>query len=560
MDVQRDSMDVDVLIVGGGPAGLATAIHLTNLIEQARESGELKGPAASDEFMLAVVEKSAEFGDHMLSGAVIDPKGLDELIPDWKEKDLPLAAKVDEDALYFLTKTGRMKVPFLPPAMQNHGYHIVSLQQLVRWLGNQAEEMGVMAFTGTSGAQPIIEEGRLKGVITDDKGIDKDGNQKSNFEAGMELNAKITVLAEGPRGSLTKEAVSKLNLDKGKNPHSYVTGVKELWEIPKGRIKAGTMYHTLGYPLDMKTYGGGWIYAMSDELLSIGLVTALNAGDPRNDTHGNFQIYKTHPWIKSLLEGGKMTKYGAKTISEGGYFAMPQLYHDGLLLVGESAGFLDSMRLKGIHLGIKSGIMAAQTIFDALNREDYSANSLSAYNERFQRSWAKKELWNVRNFHQPYEHGLIIGGMNTAAQLISGGRGFSERLDSKPDHEHMKKFSEMPQAKKPIERKFDGELTFDKLSDVYASGTNHEEHQPSHLQIADPTICEDRCKREYGNPCQYFCPAQVYEMVEGEDKELHLQLSPSNCVHCKTCDIADPYGIITWVTPEGGGGPQYSGL
>jgi len=560
LDIQRESMDVDVLIVGGGPSGLAAAIHLSNLIEQAREKGGLKGAAASDEFMLVVVEKSAEFGDHMLSGAVLDPKGLDELIPDWKDKKAPLTAQIKEDALYYLTKKGRFKAPFLPPIMENHGYWIVSLQQLVRWMGNITEELGAMAFTGTAGAQPIFEDGRLKGVITDDKGLDKEGNQKSNFEPGMELNAKITILAEGPRGSLTKQVVSELGLDKGSNPQGYVTGVKELWDIPKGGIKAGTIYHTMGFPLDMKTFGGGFIYAMSDEQVSIGLVTTLNYRDPRTDPHANFQLLKTHPWIASLLKGGKMVKYGAKTISEGGYFAMPKLLHDGLMLVGESGGFLDSMRLKGIHLGFKSGMMAAETAFDALTREDYSAASLAAYDERFKHSWAKKELWQVRNFHQGYENGLFGGGLHTAAQLITGGRGFSARLRAKPDHEHVQKLSEMPEAAKQIERKYDGELTFDKLSDVYTSGAIHEEDQPPHLRIGDMSICEDRCTKEYDNPCQYFCPAQVYEMVEGDDGKKHLQLSPSNCVHCKTCDIADPYQNITWVPPEGGGGPQFAGL
>lgn len=560
MEIQREAMEVDVLIVGGGPSGLATAIHLNNLIEQAREKGELKGPAASEEFMLTVIEKSAEFGDHMLSGAVMDPKGLDELIPDWQEKDPPLAEKVHDDALYFLTKSGKIRVPWLPPAMENHGYHIVSLQQLVKWMAEIAEESGVMLFPGTAGAQPIWNDGKFGGVIADDKGVDKDGSQKGNFEPGMELQAKVTVLAEGPRGSLTKQVVPKLGLDNGKNPQSYVTGVKELWEVPAGRIKAGTVYHTLGYPLDMSTYGGGWIYAMTDELLSIGLVTALNCADPRNDPHYNFQQYKTHPFVKDLLKKGKMVRYGAKTISEGGYFAMPQLYSDNLLLVGESGGFLDSMRLKGIHLSIKAGIMAAQTIFDALNREDYSANSLSGYQERYNRSWAKRELYKVRNFHQGYENGLVIGGMHTAAQLVTGGRGFTQKLDAKPDHEHVKKVFEIPGGTKPVEKKFDGELTFDKLSDVYASGTNHEENQPAHLHVADTTICTEKCTQEYGNPCQHFCPAEVYEMVEGEDGKLHLKLNPSNCVHCKTCDIADPYGIITWVTPEGGGGPKYLNL
>jgi electron-transferring-flavoprotein dehydrogenase len=376
----------------------------------------------------------------------------------------------------------------------------------------------------------------------------------------MELRPKITILAEGPRGSLTKQVVNELNLDDGCNPQSYVTGVKEIWEIPKGRIKAGTIYHTLGFPLDMKTYGGGFIYAMTDEQVAIGLVTSLNYKDPRTDPHRNFQDYKTHPWIASLLKDGKMIRYGAKTISEGGFYAMPRLYDDGLMLIGESGGFLDSMRLKGVHLGFKSGMMAAQTAFEALSNCDYSAESLKGYQDRFEKSWAKQELRKVRNFHQPYEHGLMVGGIHTMAQLITGGRGFISKIDSRPDHESMKRISEVPGSDQPIERKFDGALTFDKLSDVYESGTLHEEDQPAHLHVKDTSICEDQCLKEFGNPCQYFCPAQVYEMVEDEEGKKHLHINASNCVHCKTCDIADPYGIITWVPPEGGGGPKYSGM
>lgn len=560
MEIQRDSMDVDVLIVGAGPAGLATAIHLTNLIEKARQKGELKGAAASEDFTLLVIEKSGEIGDHMLSGAVVDPHGLDELIPGWKDKDIPFASPVTDDALFWLTGAGRYKIPFLPAVLHNHGYFVASLNQLMKWLGKQAEEKEIQIFTGMAGSQPIIEDGCLRGIITDDKGIDKNGEKRGNFEPGIELRSKITVLSEGPRGSLTKQVVPELGLDKGRNPQSYITGVKELWEIPAGRVRAGTTWHTLGFPLGMSVYGGGWIYGMSDELLSIGFASALNYRDPRFDPHGVFQEFKTHPWVSSLLKDGKMIRYGAKTISEGGYFAMPQLYHDGLMLVGESGGFLNSMRLKGIHLAFKSGMMAAETAFEALSREDYSAVVLSDYEDRFKKSWAFDELWNVRNFHQGYEKGLATGMIHTAAQMVSGGRGFSDQLSSKEDHLNTLKLSQMPEARQPIERKFDGILTFDKLSDVYASGAIHEENQPSHLQISDTTICSDQCTEEYGNPCQYFCPASVYEFVEKDDGKKHLQINASNCVHCRTCDIADPYGIITWVPPEGGGGPTYTGL
>ena len=559
MDIQRESMDVDVLIIGAGPAGLSAAIHLTDMIEKAREKGELKGAAASDEFTLMIIEKSAEVGDHMLSGAVLDPRGLDELVPDWRVVEPSFIIPVKSEGMYYLTEKGKFRSPYIPPAMDNHGCYIVSLNQLVKWMAKIGEEKGVEAFTGMAGRSPIIEDGLFKGIVTDDKGMDKDENQKSNFEPGMELRSKVTILAEGPRGSLTKEVADKLGLYEGRNPQSYLTGVKELWELPKGRIKKGTVYHTLGYPLGTSQYGGSWIYAMSDELLSIGLASALNYPDPRFDPHGAFQDFKNHPWIKSLLDGGKMVKYGAKTISEGGYFAIPQLYHDGLLLIGECAGFLNSMRLKGIHLAIKTGMLAAETAFEALTQENYSTKLLSRFDSQVRKSWVFTEMWRVRNFHQGFEKGMVAGMIHTGAQMISGGRGFKARLTSTEDHLHMRKLNEIPSARLAVERKFDGELTFDKLSDVYASGTRHEENQPPHLHIADISICNDRCTEEYGNPCQHFCPASVYEMVEDENTgKKQLQINASNCIHCKTCDIADPYGIITWVPPEGGGGPVYS--
>ncbi|MBM3327495.1 MAG: electron transfer flavoprotein-ubiquinone oxidoreductase, partial [Calditrichaeota bacterium] len=333
-----------------------------------------------------------------------------------------------------------------------------------------------------------------------------------------------------------------------------------LWEIPKGRIAAGTVWHTLGYPLGYNLYGGGWIYAMSDELLSLGVASALNARDPRNDPHRHLQDFKTHPFISAMLKDGKMVKYGAKTISEGGYWAMPQIYADRLMLVGESAGFLNSMRLKGIHLALKSGMMAAETAFEALSKEDYSAVVLKGYDERFHRSWAARELYRVRNFHQAYEKCLFNGMFHTGLQMMTAGRGVKNRYHAEADHKRYRKLTEEPDLRRPIARKFDGVLTFDKLTDVFASGTKHEEHQPSHLKVLDLDICSGRCAVEYGNPCQHFCPAQVYEMVKTEDGKKKLQLSPSNCVHCKTCDIADPYENITWAPPEGGGGPKYGGM
>ena len=559
MEIQRESMEVDVLIVGAGPAGLATAIHIADLVQKLKNEKSLKGHLVSDEFTIMVIEKGAEVGDHILSGAVLDPRGLDELIPEWLEKGAPVESKVTSEALYFMTESSRFKIPYVPPSMDNHGFYTISLQKMVKWLGSVAEEKGVDIYAGMAGMTPIIEDGSFKGVITDDKGLDKDGNQKGTFEPGIELRAKVTILSEGPHGSVTKQVLSKLNLNKDKNPQNYVTGVKEIWELPTGRVKAGTIYHTLGFPLGMNLFGGGWIYAQDDTHISMGLVTSLSYKDPRTDPHAKFQEFKQHPWVSSLLKDAKMLKYGAKTISEGGYFAMPKLYHDGLMLVGESAGFLNSLRLKGIHLGIKSGIMAAEAAVKALGNKDTSDSSLKHYDDLFQGSWAKDELWKVRNFHQSYENGLVSGMINTAAQMLTGGRGFSARIHSQKDHEYTTKLTASKKYSEPILQKFDGELTFDKLTDVYASGTLHEENQPCHLQISDTSICVDKCPEEYGNPCQHFCPASVYE-ISKEKSDIKLQINASNCVHCKTCDIADPYGIINWVPPEGGGGPVYSGM
>lgn len=569
-DHERDVMPVDLLIVGAGPAGLATAIHFTRLMEKAKAEGKLQGALKNPDFMMMVIEKGASVGDHILSGAVVDPKGFDELIPDWKDKNPPLASAVKEDAMFYLTEKGRYAVPFMPSAMHNHGYYIASLSQLVRWMNNIALEMGIEVMTSTAGATPVIEEGKFCGVVTDDKGLDKEGTPRSNYEPGIELRAGVTVLAEGPRGSLAKSAITTLKLDEGRNPPNYLTGVKELWEIPSGRIKAGTVYHTMGYPLSMNHFGGGFIYAMSDTQLALGLCSALAYEDSSFDPHYAFQQLKQHPFVATLLKGGKMEKYGAKTINEGGYWAMPRLYADGLMIVGESGGFLNSMRLKGIHLAIKSGMMAAETAFDALSgaspdRKDspelpYSSAVLEPYDLRFQDSWAHQELWSVRNFHQGFENGLIGGIFHTGAQMVTGGRGFSARLSAKHDHEHMRKLYPGSAGMIVPPKKFDGSLTFDKVTDVYASGTLHEENQPAHLHVTNLSICSDRCTVEYGNPCQHFCPAGVYEMVDRDDGKKALQINASNCVHCKTCDIADPYGIITWVPPEGGGGPRYAGL
>jgi electron-transferring-flavoprotein dehydrogenase len=567
MDIEREILEVDVLIVGAGPAGLACAYRLKELIdrhEEKRAAGESSGQKDLSETMIAVVEKGAHVGAHELSGAVMDPKGLEELIPDYADKGAPIEKKVEDDTLYFLTASGKFAAPWLPSGMHNLGYHVVSINRLTAWLGERVEEKEVDILTGIGGAEVLYDGNKVTGVRTDDKGRDKEGNPKASFEPGTDIRANVTVLAEGTRGSLTKTLVNKLGLGTGQNPQAYLTGIKEIWEIPEGRFSKGTIIHSLGFPLDSHTYGGGFIYTMSDTMLSIGFAVGLNYRNPLTDPHNLFSRYKTHPFVKSILEGGKMLRYGAKTIPEGGYFSMPRMYGDGFLIIGDSAGFLNSQRLKGIHLALKSGIMAANTIFESLLEDDYSEKKLESFNTSFEKSWAKDELWKVRNFHQAYEDGLFSGLFHTGLQMVTNGRGTKDKYVITEDHKHMKTVKEYfgQDTIDPSHDRIshDGKMTWNKLDSVYYSGTKHEEDQPPHLVISDYDICNNRCTEEYGNPCQHFCPAEVYEMEEDESGKLKLKLNPSNCVHCKTCDIADPYGIITWVVPEGGGGPNYADM
>ena len=560
--MERETLETDVLIVGAGPAGLSCALRFAQLFkahnEQA-ESGRLSAPHFSAENVY-VLEKAAEIGAHSLSGAVIDPRALRELVPDFERQGAPLESLVTNDAVYYFTSGRQFKFPINPPFFHNRGNYIISLNRFTKWLGGLVEQEGVSLFPGFAGMEVLYEGERVTGVRTDDKGIDKNGQPKANYQAGYDIRAKVTIFTEGPRGSLTKQLVSRMGLDRDRNPQTYAIGVKELWDIPAGRVQAGQVIHTAGWPLNSRGFGGGFIYAVSGTRLSLGLVAGLNDEDPRFDGHNAFQRWKTHPWMKRLLEGGQLVRYGAKTIPEGGYFSIPRTATDGALIAGDSAGFVNSQRLKGIHLAMKTGMMAAEAAFAALVKNDFSAATLNHFEHLWRASWVQEELWKVRNYHQAFDRGFYAGMLDAGLQFISGGRGLWARTLARPDHEHMKKLAEvnggLAERVKP-----DGKLTFDKLADVYHSATHHEEDQPSHLRIADTNICNNRCVVEYGNPCQHFCPAAVYEMEDSPGNAgKRLKVNASNCVHCKTCDIADPYQIITWVCPEGGGGPRYDGM
>jgi electron-transferring-flavoprotein dehydrogenase len=561
--VERPVMEADVVIVGGGPAGMACALRLSQLIDQHNAS---HADAQLTKENIYVLEKAREVGSHCLSGAVLDPRSMRELLPDF-EKEAPLDAAVVKEAVYFLTRTGKFKFPITPPAMRDHGNYVISINKFVKWLGGKVEETGITIFTGFAGSELLFESGRVVGVRTDDKGIDKNGERKSNFEPGYDLKAKVVILAEGTRGSLTKQLIGRFQLDKARNPQTYGVGVKELWELPAGRVAPGEVIYTMGYPLTFHEYGGAWIYGAKDNLVSLGFVTGLDYRDPRLDPQRVLQEFKKHPFVAGLLEGGKMVRYGAKSLPYGGWWCIPPLAGDGWMVLGDSAGFLNSQRLKGIHLAIKSGMLAAETAFDCMVQGDFSLNRLGTFQDRVEKSWIKTELWPVRNFHQGFESGFVSGMVHAGIQQFTGGRGLHAHYANEAGHRRMEPLKRLPADGGPEARiigpaKGDGKLTFDKLTDVYYSGTKHEEDQPAHLVIHDTDICNERCVKEYGNPCKNFCPANVYEMVEATDTPsgLQIHLNASNCVHCKTCDIMDPYEIITWVPPEGGGGPNYDGM
>lgn len=566
-NIERDTLEVDVLFVGAGPASLAGALRLRQLINKHDEEAAGKGGQGLGEITIAVIEKGREIGSHMISGAVLDIRPLAELLPDYQERGAPLEAEVGEEDVSYLTKRFKIRSPIIPPPLKNHGKYVVSLNKLIRWLGPIVEEADVMLIPEFPGAALLYDENdQVIGVRTGDKGIGRDGKPHGNYQPGADITAKVTVLGEGARGSLTKKLIEKLKLDADRSPQVYACGVKEIWELPKGRVAPGFVMHTLGYPLPNDVFGGGFVYGMQNDLLDIGLVVGLDYSDPFTDPHRLFNEFKQHPAIAGLLAGGKMLHYGAKTIPEGGLLSQPKYYGDGFLLIGDTASFLNGQKLKGIHLGMKSGMLAAEAIFEALLAGRYDEKQLARFADLVNHSYIHKELYEVRNFHQAFRHGRRWGLLEAGLQYPTKGLGLFGDIHTEAGHEMMKKlhvFNRLPSVEQPVPQappaKYDNKLTFDKVSDVYRSGTEHDEDQPPHLKVLDFNICVERCTHEYGNPCQYFCPAAVYEIVP-EDGGRRPKINFSNCVHCKTCDIMDPYQIIDWVTPEGGGGPNYINL
>ena len=532
--LERDVMEYDIAIIGGGPAGLACAIRLKQL---------------QPDLNVCLLEKGAAVGAHALSGAVIAPGPLDALVPQWRQSPPSICVPATHDEMHLLTRTAKFRLP-LPPQLHNRGNFIVSLGLLAAWLAQQAEALGVDIFPGFAAAEPVLgSDGSVRGVRLGDAGLDKAGKPGPNFTPGAEIHARTTVVAEGARGSLAKQLIRRFELDAGRDPQTYGLGLKELWQLPEGRVQPGLIQHTLGWPLDSRTYGGSFIYHLDHDRVYVGFVVGLDYRDPRFSPFEAFQQFKHHPAVRPLLEGGEILAAGARTIAAGGWQCLPRLEMPGALLIGDAAGGVNVPKIKGVHQAIRSGMLTAEHLAET--------GSPAGFDARWRASAGGRELRAVRNFKPGFNRGLWLGMANAALEVLTRGHTPWTLRHRQADHERLRHIEDYRSPQRHwVQRTLPPS---DRLASVFLAATSHEERQPAHLHVRDPSICTDRCAREFDNPCQRFCPANVYEIVE-ESGRRRLQINAANCVHCKACDIKDPYGIIDWTPPEGGSGPNYQSL
>jgi len=548
-----DTVSTDILIIGGGPSGLATAIHLADILKQ----------KALDRRIL-LIDKGSSIGSHILSGAIIKADVFKRLLPDVDFSEIPFNAKVTQDKTVLLSENGSMELPIRVPYMSNAGNYTASLGQICRYLAQKAEEKGVEIYPGFSVDEILYKDSKVIGAKTIDTGVDAHGKQMENFQPGTRIEAKLTIFAEGTRGSLAKKLIQKYALDKDKNAQMYSLGCKELWSVPEGNIKPGEIYHTMGYPLNLKEFGGGFVYGLNDNKVAVGLVVGLEYQDPTFDVHDAFQVWKTTPFVSKFLKGGKLVEYGAKTLPEGGYYSIPKLFTDNALIVGDSAGLITMPALKGVHLAITSGMLAAKTAAEALIQNDFSEKTLGLYESLMKDSLIYKEMYPVRNFRQGFSKGLLPGGINFGTLLITGGAGFFGKLRSHLDKDATLTLNAF--TGKPFKERFKGKLdfdkirTFDKVTDVYYSGVSHDEEQVPHVKVNNPESFSAINIKQYGAPCRFFCSAEVYELHTDKSGHQELRIHAENCLHCKTCDIKTPGDGITWSVPNGGNGPEYQNM